>query len=173
LLPEQMRVRRAEASDLTIYEMIRNEELYPLETYLDAADVALAREPENLDAFVSAMSEEDEGLRWWAIVGLHLLEDSAATASDTLEAALEDEAHEIRMMAAWTLVKLGQPEKGLACLESLLFEGTNNETFLHNVLDWMGEPALPLVKRHIEEGGSLEGKYGISILGRVAELNGF
>lgn len=173
LLPEQMRVRRAAANQVTIYEMIRDEKLYPLETYLDAADVALARDAENLDAFVAALSDEDEGLRWWGIVGVHLLEDKAASVSDALETALEDEAHEIRMMAAWTLIKLGKTEKALACLESLLFEGTHNEIMLHNVLDWMGEPAHPLIKRYMAEGGSKKGKYGISIFGRVAELNGW
>jgi hypothetical protein len=168
-----MRVRRAAANQVTIYEMIRDEKLYPLETYLDAADVALARDAENLDAFVAALSDEDEGLRWWGIVGVHLLEDKAASVSDALETALEDEAHEIRMMAAWTLIKLGKTEKALACLESLLFEGTHNEIMLHNVLDWMGEPAHPLIKRYMAEGGSKKGKYGISIFGRVAELNGW
>jgi len=173
LLPEQMRVRRAAANKVTIYEMIRNEKLYPLETYLDAADVALARDAGNLDALVDALSDDDEGLRWWGIVGVHLLEDKAASVSGALETALEDEAHEIRMMAAWTLIKLGKTEKALACLESLLFEGTHNEIMLHNVLDWMGEPAHPLIKRYMAEGGSKDGKYGISIFGRVAELNGW
>ncbi|MEM9016749.1 MAG: sulfatase, partial [Verrucomicrobiota bacterium] len=173
LLPEQMRVRRAAENGVTIYEMIRNEGLYPLATYLDAADLALSRDVENLDVFVRALVEEDEGLRWWGIVGLHLLEQSAGPAKATLLAALEDESHEIRMMAAWTLVKLGETEQGLACLESLLFEGTNNETMLHNVIDWIGESAHPLVKRYLEEGGTRDGKYGIGIFGRIGELNGW
>ena len=61
--------------------MVRDKELYPLETYLDAADLALARDKGNLEAFVNAMSDEDEGMRWWAVVGLHLLEDDAAPAT--------------------------------------------------------------------------------------------
>ena len=77
------------------------------------------------------------------------------------------------MMAAWTLVKLGKPKKALACLEELLFKGTNNETMLHNVLDWMGEPALPLVKKFLEKGGNRKGRYGIGILARIAEVNGW
>ena len=112
-------------------------------------------------------------MRWWAVVGLHLLEHGAAPASDMLERALTDESHEVRMMAAWTLVKLGRTEKALACLETLLFQGTNNRDMLHNVLDWMGEPALPLVKRYMAQGGSKQGRYGISILARIAELQGW
>ncbi len=173
LLPEQMRVRRAEANGLTIYDMVRDEKLYPLATYLDAADVALARDKTSLGAFVSAQEEKDEGLRWWGIVGLHLLEEDAAAAADTLTAALEDSEDEIRMMAAWTLIKLGQSEQALATLDDMLMNGCKNEDMLHNVLDWMGEPALPLVKKYIENGGNRQGKYGIGILGRIAELNGW
>lgn len=173
LLPEQMRMRRAEANGLTIYEMVRDEKLYPLAIYLDAADLALARDKANLGAFVSAQKEKDEGLRWWGIVGLHLLEEDAAAAADTLTAALNDSEDEIRMMAAWTLVKLGQSEQALATLDDMLMNGCKNEDMLHNVLDWMGEPALPLVKKYIENGGNRQGKYGIGILGRIAQLNGW
>lgn len=173
LLPEQMRVRRAKENDVTIYEMVRDENLYPLATYLDAADLALARDKANLDAFVSAMNNEDEGLRWWAVVGLHLLEQDATSASATLEQALSEDSHEIRMMAAWTLVKLGEPDRALACLDNLLFTNTTNEDMLHNILEWMGEPGLPLVKKYIENDGNRQGRYGIGILGRLAELNGW
>lgn len=176
LLPEKMRERRAADNNLTIYEMVRNKELYPLESYLDAADRALSRDASNLKPFVSGLSSKDEGMRWWAIVGLHLLGKDAQPAIETIEAALEDDASEIRMMAAWTMVNLGQSEKGLACLEALLDEPetkTSNTQMLHNVLDWMGEPALPLVKKYIEGGGTRQGKYGIGILGRIAELNGW
>ncbi|MGB0327399.1 MAG: sulfatase-like hydrolase/transferase [Akkermansiaceae bacterium] len=173
LLPEQMRVRRAAANKLTIYEMVRNKKLYPLESYLDAADLALARDSKNLEAFTKAMSSKDEGLRWWAIVGLHLLDGKATPAADVLVKALQDDEHEIRMMAAWTLVKLGEPEKGFASLEDLLLNGTNNESMLHNVIDWMGEPAFPLVKKYLEKKGVPKGKYGISIFGRIAQVQGW
>ena len=164
-------MRRAEANGLTIYDMVRDEKLYPLATYLDAADVALARDKSNLEAFVSAQDEKDEGLRWWGIVGLHLLEEDAA--AHTLTTALNDSEDEIRMMAAWTLVKLGQPDQALATLDDMLMNGCKNEDMLHNVLDWMGEPALPLVKKYIQNGGNRQGKYGIGILGRIAQLNGW
>jgi len=173
LLPEQMRVRRAAANNMTIYEMVRNKKLYPLETYLDAADLALARDKKNLDDFIKAMSAEDDGLRWWAVVGTHLLDQAAGPATGVLTKALEDESHEVRMMAAWTLVKLDSPEQALACLDDLLNNGTENEAMLHNVLDWMGEPALPLVKKFVTKGGTRKGRYGIGILGRIAELNGW
>ena len=173
LLPEGMRVRRAKENGMTIYEMVRNEKLYPLESYLDAADAALVRDPKNLDALVKAMSHQDEGIRWWAIVGLHLLEKGAEPAKAVLKSALKDDSHEVRMMAAWTLIKLGDSNDAMACLKDLLFNATKNEMMLHNVLDWMGEPAYPLVKEYLARDGSKEGKYGTSILGRVGELQGW
>jgi N-sulfoglucosamine sulfohydrolase len=173
LLPEQMRVRRAKENGLMIYDMVRDEKLYPLATYLDAADLALARDKSNLDTFVGNLSHDDEGLRWWGIVGLHLLEQEAASATAAFETALSDDAHEIRMMAAWTLVNLGQPDQAIACLDDLLFGKCDNEDMLHNVLEWMGKPGLPLVKKYIENDGNRQGRYGIGILGRIAELNGW
>ena len=168
-----MRVRRAKENGLTIYDMVRDEKLYPLATYLDAADLALARDKTNLDTFVNYLSHEDEGLRWWGIVGLHLLDQQSAPATAALKAALSDDAHEIRMMAAWTLVKLGQSDQAITCLDDLLFGTCHNEDMLHNVLEWMGEPGLPLVKKYIENDGNRQGRYGIGILGRIAELNGW
>ncbi len=173
LLPEQMRVRRAKTNGITIYDLVRDEKLYPLATYLDAADLALARDETNLDTFVGDLSHDDEGLRWWGIVGLHLLEQQAAPATAALEAALSDDAHEIRMMAAWTLVKLGRSDKAIACLDDLLFGKCDNEDMLHNVLEWMGKPGLPLVKKYIDNDGNRQGRYGIGILGRIAELKGW
>ena len=173
LLPEKMRERRAAANHLTIYEMVRDEDLYPLEKYLDAADAALARDPANLGGLSEQLSDDDEGMRWWAVVGLHLLEGKAASAAPLLKKALTDSSHEVRMMSAWTLVKLGQPKAAMDCLDQLMVEGTNNQPMLHNVLDWMGEPAYPLVKKYIEGGKTRKGKYGIGIFGRIAELNGW
>ena len=173
LLPEKMRERRAAANNVTIYEMVRDEKLYPLAKYLDAADLSLVRDKGNLGTFSDRLSDSDEGMRWWAVVGIHLLDDDAAPAAAALEKSLQDDSDEVRMMAAWTLVKLGQPNQALACLDDLLFNGTTNETMLHNVLEWMGEPALPLVKKYIENGKTRQGKYGIGIFGRIAELNGW
>ena len=173
LLPEQMRVRRAAEHNLTIYEMVRNDKLYPLEQYLDAADLALERDKRNLKQFTKALAHKDEGIRWWAIVGLHLLGKDAQPAAKALHAVLTDEAHEIRMMAAWALLNLGDKEPALTTLDNLLFKGTHNQQMLHNVIDWIGEPAYPLVKKYIDKGETRKGRYGIGIFGRIAELQGW
>jgi N-sulfoglucosamine sulfohydrolase len=176
LLPEKMRERRAAANSITIYEMVRDDSLYPLAQYLDAADLALSRETRNRDQFVGWLQNEDEGMRWWGIVGLHLLGPDSEQAKASLTNALTDPTDEVKIMAAWTLVKLGDQQAAMATLETMLFqdpEKAANTTMLHNVLDWMGEPALPLVKKYIEQGGNRQGRYGIGILGRIAQLNGW
>lgn len=169
LLPESMRVRRASQNNVTIYEMVRDPKLYPLESYLDAADMALERNPDNLPAFIEGMSNSDCGIRYWAVVGLHLLGKNAAPAVDTLEKALEDESHEVRIMAAWTMVRLDRNDAGLACLRDLLKNGTTAERKLYNVLDWMGEDSLELVKEYLES----KPKKPNGILTKIARDHGF
>ena len=122
------------------------------------------------------MGHDDEGMRWWAVVGLHLLGKDAMSARDTLLDGLTDSADEIRMFSAWTLVNLGDrnlDQPAMQTLNQMLFGECENPTMLFNVLDWMGEPALPLVQKYIEKGGDRQGRYGIGILGRIAQLQGW
>ncbi|NQT86121.1 sulfatase-like hydrolase/transferase, partial [bacterium] len=149
LLPESMRERRAKANNLTIYEMARDPKLYPLAAYLDAADLALARDKANLPTFTKGMSDADSGIRYWSVVGLHLLDKGAAPAAAVLEKALTDEEHEVQIMAAWTLVKIGKKDAGLAHLKGMLTGGNRAGRKLANVLDWMGKDSEPLVKEYI------------------------
>jgi len=165
LLPESMRVRRAAEHDVTIYEMVRDPKLYPLESYLDAADLALARDPKNLPAFVEGMADSDAGIRYWSVVGLLLLDKNASPAAETLQSALGDEADEVKMLAAWTLVKIGHREEGLAALRDILSGGTSTERELHNLLDWMDDDAVELVREYLRaHPGKAQG-----ILGKIAQ----
>ncbi len=174
LLPEAMRVRRAEANNMTIYEMVRDPKLYPLEKYLDIADLALEVDIKNIPSFIEGLKDKDEGIRWWSIVALNLLEKQSTPAKRQVEAALQDSVDEIAMMAAWTLIKMGDREKGMLVLDSMLFGECENISMLHCIIDWMGKPGLHLVKKYMDNGGSGAGAYGvISILGHKAKMNGF
>jgi N-sulfoglucosamine sulfohydrolase len=102
------------------------------------------------------------------VVGLHLLDKDAAPAVDVLKKALEDPSDEVKIMAAWTLVKLGKNDEGLACLRSLLNDGTTTQRKLFNVLDWMDEDALPLIKEYLAtKPGKVDG-----IIAKIAEDHG-
>ncbi|MDG2360392.1 MAG: sulfatase [Planctomycetaceae bacterium] len=138
LLPEAMRVRRAEENNLTIYDMVRVPELYPLERYLDLSELALSRDPKNLDAFVEAMADADEGVRYWGICGLFLLKENARPAHGAIEKALKDEAGEVCMMATWTMDRMGYTEIADATLETLRNHKRSDNRLYECLLRWMG-----------------------------------
>ena len=138
LLPEAMRVRRAEENNVTIYEMVRDPKLYPLERYLDLSNLALSRDPKNLDAFVNALADADEGIRYWGICGLFLLEDKAELARTTIQKSLDDEAGEVCMMAAWTMDKMGHKDIADATLEKLKTHKRSDQRLYECLLRWMG-----------------------------------
>jgi len=168
LLPESMRQRRAREHNLTIYEMVRDPKLYPLESYLDAADMALERNSADLPRFVKGMSHSDSCIRYWSVVGLHLLQGDATGAVKTLENALQDEEDEVKIMAAWTLVKLSRKETAFACLRNLLNNPATAHRKLLNVLDWMGTDAVPLVREYLASNP----KKAKNILAKIAQDHG-
>lgn len=137
LLPENMRVRRAEAHGLTIYEMVRKPKLYPLEKYLDFSDLALSRNPNNLNQLIKGMKDPDEGIRYWAICGLFLLEEKAKPALKTIEKALTDESTEVQMMAAWTLHKSGDQEKAAIALSAVHKVSNKDKPLYESIKRWM------------------------------------
>jgi N-sulfoglucosamine sulfohydrolase len=138
LLPEEMRVRRAKENKLTLYAMVRDPKLYPLKRYLDLSDLALSRDPKNLNTFVKALANADEGIRYWGICGLFLLEDKSKRALKNIQAALKDEAGEVCMMAAWAMDKLGHPEVADATLAALKNHKRSDKRLYECLLRWMG-----------------------------------
>lgn len=158
LLPEAMRVRRAEENQLTIYEMVRDPKLYPLERYLDLSDLALSRAPKNLNAFVEALSDADEGVRYWGICGLFLLKEHAKPARSTIEQALDDEAGEVCMMAAWSMDQLGHTEIADATLETLKSHARSDKRLYECLLRWMGRQVYVPGERSRGKRNSRPGK---------------
>lgn len=138
LLPEGMRLRRAKSNDLTIYEMVRDTNLYPLAKYLDFADLALARDPANLPTFVETMNDADEGMRYWATCGLFLLEEQAQEAIGNLERATEDESPEVQMMAAYALHQwFGQDERAAEVLHTVKKKKDIDKPLLGSIEKWI------------------------------------
>ena len=78
------------------------------------------------------------------------MEKNAAPAVAVLQKNLQDKSHEVRIMAAWTLVKLGKKDKGFACLNDLLINGTNVQLLLYNTLDWMGDDGTELIRAYLK-----------------------
>lgn len=136
LLPEAMRVRRAKANNMTIYDMVRDEKLYPLEDYLDAADLALERNPKHREQFEAQLSHTDEGMRYWAVCGLFLLGNDAGLSKPALIKALDDGAGEVSLMAAWALERVGETEKSGAYFAKLNPKRAADKNMAASVLKW-------------------------------------
>ncbi|MEO9514075.1 MAG: sulfatase [Flavobacteriaceae bacterium] len=134
LLPEAEMIKRAKENDVTIYEMVRNPKLYDLPTLLDAADVALEQNEKNIGKLRNMLDNEDSGVRYWAMVGSFLLNDEVAGLK-----AINDDSHEVRILAAWTLIKNGKREYGFTCLNNMLKENSYATLKILNVVEWMGE----------------------------------
>ena len=61
-----------------------------------------------------------------------------------MESLLGDASHEVRAMAAWCLIRAGEVEKGIGCLEHLLTKCSYATLTVLNMLDWIGEGAQVL-----------------------------
>ena len=104
-LPEQMRRARAEKHNLTIYEMVRRPDLYPLEQYLDYTDMLLEQNADNLPRLIEDTTSRDEAIRFWAVCGLAYLGKNAKSAAVAIEKATEDESIEVQIMAHYAHAK--------------------------------------------------------------------
>jgi arylsulfatase A-like enzyme len=134
LLPESEMVKRAGENNLTIFEMVRDPEMYDLPALLDAADLAMEQDPGNLDRLRKLLEDKDRGIRYWAMTGCFLLNDEIAALK-----AMNDESHEVRALAAWTLIRTGSREKGLNVLREMLLKNSYASLKILNIIDWMGE----------------------------------
>ena len=150
LLPEEMRASRARANKMTVYEMVRDAKLYPLEKYLDAADLALDRDKKNVQTFKIQLGDKDSGMRYWAVVGLLLLDKDAAPAVAELKKALTDRSSEIPALSAYALFKIEEKEVAEAYMLKVLLSGYKSmklNKVLINVFDWMGDDINPVFEK--------------------------
>ncbi|MGL5016684.1 MAG: sulfatase family protein [Luteolibacter sp.] len=127
-LPEGSLVSRAKKHKTTIYELIRNPELYDQQGYMKAADVANFAETPDLAKLVELLESDDEGYRFWGVTGCIRLGPAAAT-PETLaiiknlsESDLSDEASlDIRASAAFYLCQVDhQPDAALRSLAEVI-----------------------------------------------------
>ena len=126
-----------DASGNWFRSFVLQDETGGIEILTDIAD-SYVLYPSNEVRFLDWMKNEDEGMRWWGVVGLHLLETSSKQAKEILHNGLTDPADEIKIMSAWSLVKIGERKQALQTLDTLLFQKptpNTNTTMLHNVID--------------------------------------
>lgn len=153
ILAEEEMAERARQNNTTIYEMVRDPNQYDLPAYLDAADLALETDPENIGHLVERLAHEDSGIRYWAAIGLLMLDSHLhADAIKAVTRILDDESHVNRAIAAWALLRARKEiDAARACLIALL-RGKSHATLLAlTVIDLSGEPVAPY--REAIQGG--------------------
>ena len=154
-IPEDDMNRLASAQELTVYDYVRDPELYPLEDYIDLADLTLEMDASNLNRFVAGLGHADLGIRYWSTLGilnLTLVGDAAnspAVKSALLNKLADDqESQVIRSYMAWILIRIGEREAGFAFLEQQITKTYTSRTVL-NILDWMDQPeAIALIVKN-------------------------
>ncbi|MFW5845777.1 MAG: hypothetical protein ACOCXJ_06085, partial [Planctomycetota bacterium] len=105
---------------------------------------AMAQDPAQAERLRADLSAAQVGLRWWAVVGLMLLDDTQA--QPPLLQALQDEAHVVRIMAAWVLIRQdAHQEAAWDYWPTFIQQRSYASTLLYNCRRWAGEDARPLL----------------------------
>jgi len=154
-LPESEMISRAEPR--TIYEMVRDESLYPLTKLVDAAELAGERNPANLPRLARLMAADDAGLRYWGATGCAALGAKAAANAETLKQRLGDDSPSVQIVAAEALCQMDRhQQKAVGVLQDVLVhEDPRVRLRAINTLHEIGEdarPALPAIKAATKNG---------------------
>jgi arylsulfatase A-like enzyme len=134
-----------EGSPLEGFANTRDESTYPLERVLAAADLATARDAANLSQFIKGMAARNEVIRYWSVLGCLMLKEKAEPAKEALLKAMQDSSPQVQVVAAETLCRIGETERGLKALGQLLLKHENAKVRLQaaNSLDHLGPIAKP------------------------------
>jgi arylsulfatase A-like enzyme len=129
---------------LTPWELARDEPRYPLARLLNTAD--LVGRPDAEQEQVRLLSDRDDGIRYWAVVGLKAQQQLTAAARDALRERLADTAGVVRVEAASALAATGDAERALAVLaEELRHRQPEVALQAARSLELLGERARPVL----------------------------
>lgn len=143
LLPESELVKRSEDAGKTIYELVRDPKQYDVKGLQAAAAVALQDDPQNLSQLYKNLKSADAGVRYWGIVGCFFLQDKTTLDMNVVKAALNDESHHVRIMAAWILYRSGDKKSAQDCWNQLLADSSYASLKIFNIIDWIGDGTEP------------------------------
>jgi HEAT repeat protein len=118
---------------------------YDLEAILDTAE--LVGQPGKVNELAQRLANDNETVRWWAVVGLHAAGKAALPQRNLLLDSLEDVSALVRIEAAVTLVKLGDAEskRALGVIgTALIDQDLNTALYAARQLQLLGEQAKPL-----------------------------
>jgi arylsulfatase A-like enzyme len=127
----------------TPFDLAHDNTKYPLARLLGAAD--LVGRSEVVLQQGALLRDPDDGVRYWAALGLHAAGRAAEPAREALRAALNDPSAVVRIEAAAALVGLGETAEPLRILEREL-RSTQPDVALHaaRTLQLLGASARPI-----------------------------
>ncbi len=126
---------------------------YPLEAIMQLASAAARRDPASLEAFQTALRDDNDIVRYWAAMGMLMLKDAAApTLDDILLTMTDDPSDHVRIVLAEAAVGFGEAEPAISLLAQLSAPGEETSTRLQalNALTYCGDAAqaaLPVIEQ--------------------------
>ncbi|MBI5395112.1 MAG: sulfatase-like hydrolase/transferase [Verrucomicrobia bacterium] len=129
-------------ADSTPCALAKDPKKYPLARLLDAAD--LVGRPGAVPKQAKLLADSDDGVRYWAALGLRAAGKDASPAREVLKAALKDSCAVVRIEAAVALIQLSETDAGLRVLEAEL-RSERGDVAVHaaRALELLGESARP------------------------------
>ncbi len=150
-LPEEEIHTRGDG--MSPYTLGRSPELYDLDRIQAIAELASSRDSKVIPKLVEELQADDSAVRYWAALGLVMLEEPAVTqARAPLRKALEDPSNSVRCIAAEALGRYGNDEDAQLAREELARLANPEQTGFYiallalNAIDAMGDRARPLQK---------------------------
>lgn len=148
---------RTRFGDEPPYDAVRRDPaLYPFDRIAATADLAIERNPKNLDELSQRAEDPDPAVRWWAVAGFAMLGEEARPALMTAEKALHDPNASVRVAAADALARLGREEAATSMLVEILTGDSNEWDRLAavNVLDRLdsrASAARPAIEKALKD----------------------
>lgn len=137
----------------TPLELVHDETRYPLSWLLAAAE--LVGQPAAVPEQIQLLRDADDGVRYWAAVGLHALERKNREVRTALRQALKDTSAVVRIEAAAALAEQGDPREPLQVLADDL-RSPRYDVALHaaralQLLGRRARPVWPVMKKVYEQ----------------------
>ncbi len=153
-LPEEIINPEIKKHDLTVYDYVRTPKLYPLQRYIDAADLSLEMNPKNMPKFINSLNDEYVGIRYWSLLGIINLtffaemNDKKAAIDALRKFIAQEESTACTAFASWAMVRLGDEKEGFKYFENNKAD-INKGCIYINILDWMQHPHKLDIARQI------------------------
>ena len=130
---------------------------YPLEEILRLANLASSKDPQNAPVFKKQLRHQNAIVRYWAAMGLRVLENASVTALHDLRNTLQDKDASVRITAAYTLARFG--DDGMR--DFLLAEAKKAKTDAHALwaLDAVKYLDTPQVLKGFTQRELVKGQY--------------